>query len=485
MKIKSVTIQNYRCYQNNDFIFGSDCTIIIGKNGTGKSSLLSALRKGMTFIFSNTGENKLIKNNTNKVEGLNDWDTTFIENGDGFQWPTNIKYDITFDSTDLSWKFYKDKYKGKLHPTYYKDAQKKFEKYHLEKSSTLPLLGFYGDCYPHKKNYANAVVNSFNKIITKSKIIPRDAGYFLWNSDGSIVPSWFLRTKFILNEIQHDIETIAELTKDIELLQSIKSHNSNKDAKIDTQLISLQNRLDLIKKQNNSETRKFEDEFDFVKEILMSFFSKVNEFDPDELILFDIKKRRTNKDEYLFFLFGKENSFNEGMYNEESLPMGYQRLMHIVYDIAYRWYILNGKTDSFDGLVLIDELELHLHPSLQQTVLERFRKTFPGLQFIITTHSPIILSNFFVDKKTTKIIQLEKQNGEYIDDELENLYSIDYNSNLTNIMGVNISNKLLDTYINAFQFLKNDDTNLAKQYIEKIESLFKGEIPEFIKNKLL
>ncbi|KFE96997.1 AAA family ATPase [Chryseobacterium luteum] len=485
MKLKSVKLQNYRCYQDNDFHFGSDCTIIIGKNGTGKSSLLSAIRKGMTFIFSNVEGNKLIKNNGNKVEGLNDWDTTFIENGEGFMWPTNIKYDVIFDNKELSWRFFKDKYKGKIHSALYKNAQKKFETHHLKATSQLPLLGFYGDCYPHKKKTGNAVVNSFNRIITKSNVIPRDAGYFLWNSDGSVVSSWFLRTKYILNEILQDTETISDLIKDIESLQSRRSNFSTHDfATLDAQIISLQNRLQLSKERKNSQTWKFEEEFDFVTERLMLFFSRVNEFDADDLILFDIKKRRTEKEEYLFFNFGKEDSFNEGMYNEESLPMGYQRLIHIVYDIAYRWYILNGKTENFDGLVLIDELELHLHPSLQQTVVERFRKTFPGLQFIITTHSPIILSNFFADKEATKVIQLERDHGKYSDEVLENLYTMDYNSNLLNVMGVDISDKLLDTYINAYQFLKDEDKKLANEYFNKIRDLFKGDIPKFIQNKL-
>jgi DNA repair exonuclease SbcCD ATPase subunit len=39
MKLKSVKLQNYRCYQDNDFHFGYDCALVIGKNGTGKSSL--------------------------------------------------------------------------------------------------------------------------------------------------------------------------------------------------------------------------------------------------------------------------------------------------------------------------------------------------------------------------------------------------------------------------------------------------------------
>jgi len=43
------------------------------------------------------------------------------------------------------------------------------------------------------------------------------------------------------------------------------------------------------------------------------------------------------------------------------------------------------------GVVLIDELDLHLHPGWQRTVVANLEKTFPNCQFIITTHSPQIL----------------------------------------------------------------------------------------------
>ena len=485
MKLKSINLHNFRCYQDNDFYFGSDTTIIIGKNGTGKSSLLSAIRKGMTFVFSNSESNILIRNNSNKVEGLNDWDTTFIEFGGGFLWPTDIKYNIEINQEDLYWRFYKDKYAGKLHSKYYRDTQKLFDSYHLDKSSTLPLLGFYGDCYPHKRKENNKVINSFNKILTKSVVLPRDIGYTLWNSDESIVSSWFLRTKFILDEIQQDKYTLDELSKEIQNLKSkslerIKGENTVLTVQID----ALENRQKLFEDKFQSSTVYLIQEMNFVKDRLMYFFSKMNEFDSNELILFDIKKSKTYRTDYLFFSFGKEDSINEGVFNEESLPMGYQRLIHIVYDIAYRWFILNGASEKFDGLVLIDELELHLHPSLQQTVLERFRRTFPGMQFIITTHSPIILSSFNADTEFKKIIQLEKRIDGYKDEELGNLYSIDFNSSLVDVMGVNISDKLVDTYINAYNLLKKDDSSTAQIYLDKISELFNGKIPDIIKNKL-
>ena len=485
MKLKSVEIKNYRCYQNNDFHFGSDTTLIIGKNGTGKSSLLSAIRKGMTFIFSNTDSNKFIKNNSNKIEGLNDWDTTFLEFGEGFQWPTSIKYNLDTADDSISWQFYKDKFNGKLHTTYYKAAQQKFQQYYFLKSSTLPLLGFYGDCYPHKRKESNKLVNDFNKILIKSATLPRDLGYALWNDEGSITTSWFLRTKFILNEIQQETDNIKALVDEIEELQKKYFNFSVIDsAASQIQIDIMKQRLQLLKEKNKDQTQNLEREYKFVTGKVMEFFSNIGDLDNDDLILYKITKRRIGKSETLFFNFGKKDSIDEGVFNEESLPMGYLRLLHIVYDITYRWYILNGESSDFDGLVLIDELELHLHPSLQQTVLNRFRKTFPGLQFIVTTHSPIILSNFNANQKSTKILQLEKIDGQYIDEELPNLFSLDYNSNLVEIMGVNISNNLLDAYMNAYQFLKGEKNKLANDYFQKIDELFEGNIPAYIKEKL-
>ena len=60
-------------------------------NGTGKSTLLSAIRKGMTFMFLGTSTNKFTKNNDTKVEGFTTWDTRFVEDDSGFQYPTLLK----------------------------------------------------------------------------------------------------------------------------------------------------------------------------------------------------------------------------------------------------------------------------------------------------------------------------------------------------------------------------------------------------------
>ena len=80
------------------------------------------------------------------------------------------------------------------------------------------------------------------------------------------------------------------------------------------------------------------------------------------------------------------------------LSDGYHVFIALVADIARRAVMLN-EIDGADaparveGVVLIDELDLHLHPRWQRVALPRLRDAFPRLQFVITTHSPQVLSS--------------------------------------------------------------------------------------------
>lgn len=95
------------------------------------------------------------------------------------------------------------------------------------------------------------------------------------------------------------------------------------------------------------------------------------------------------------------------------LSAGYRSLIGMVLDIACRMSILNPNllqdTYMTDGVVLIDELDLHLHPKWQWKIIEALEKTFPNVQFISTTHSAIILSSF----KGKNIIHLNDDGVEY------------------------------------------------------------------------
>jgi len=78
------------------------------------------------------------------------------------------------------------------------------------------------------------------------------------------------------------------------------------------------------------------------------------------------------------------------------LSDGEKCLLALVGDLARRLALANpGAPDPLDGagIVLIDEVELHLHPRWQHQVVGQLARTFPGCQFLITTHSPAVLSH--------------------------------------------------------------------------------------------
>ncbi|MCX7067621.1 MAG: AAA family ATPase [Methylococcales bacterium] len=88
------------------------------------------------------------------------------------------------------------------------------------------------------------------------------------------------------------------------------------------------------------------------------------------------------------------------------LSEGQRNLLLLISDIAFS--LLNpmgswtdrGKSEDIlnrNGIVLIDEIELHLHPQWQREVIPALQKTFPNIQFIVTTHSPQVLSRVHKD----------------------------------------------------------------------------------------
>lgn len=72
---------------------------------------------------------------------------------------------------------------------------------------------------------------------------------------------------------------------------------------------------------------------------------------------------------------------------------GYRIIVALVADIASRLAEANPQLENpllGEGIVLIDEADLHLHPSWQRRFLKDLSNTFPNIHFITTTHSPLI-----------------------------------------------------------------------------------------------
>lgn len=94
----------------------------------------------------------------------------------------------------------------------------------------------------------------------------------------------------------------------------------------------------------------------------------------------------------------------------EHLSDGQRTVLGLFCDIARRMSILNPHLDAEEslkgkGVVLIDELDLHLHPRWQRRIVDDLKSIFPNIQFIATTHSPHIIQ----DISPSEIIILEKE----------------------------------------------------------------------------
>jgi len=95
-----------------------------------------------------------------------------------------------------------------------------------------------------------------------------------------------------------------------------------------------------------------------------------------------------------------------------ALSDGVRSMTALVADIARRCATLNPHLSSeaslqTHGVLLIDEIDMHLHPGWQQQIVQLLRTAFPRLQIVLTTHSPHVLST--VD--STSIRRLREENG--------------------------------------------------------------------------
>jgi predicted ATP-binding protein involved in virulence len=101
--------------------------------------------------------------------------------------------------------------------------------------------------------------------------------------------------------------------------------------------------------------------------------------------------------------FVKQQEISLEYENGERMPFhllsdGVRSTLAMVMEIAYRAYLLNPHLGAdaplkTSGVVLIDELDLHLHPEWQRHVANDLRRAFPNLQFVVTTHAPLIISS--------------------------------------------------------------------------------------------
>jgi len=98
------------------------------------------------------------------------------------------------------------------------------------------------------------------------------------------------------------------------------------------------------------------------------------------------------------------------------LPDGFRSTVAWLADLCATWHAMapEGKRRSTDprditGIVLLDEIDLHLHPSFQRSLVPLLRRSLPNVQFIVTTHSPMLLASF--DRSELILLDRESEGG--------------------------------------------------------------------------
>lgn len=163
----------------------------------------------------------------------------------------------------------------------------------------------------------------------------------------------------------------------------------------------------------------------------------------------------------------------------EQLSDGERGLLALVFDLTRRLAIANPYSDNpiAEGvaLVLIDEIELHLHPKWQRDVLQRLRDIFKACQFVVTTHSPLVLGEVparcvrfleFVDGKVGVTVPIEA-------------YGMDANRILQEFMGAPVRNRQVDDELKTlFELIDQEQFDEARAAIVDLEHKLGGDEPE-------
>ena len=199
--------------------------------------------------------------------------------------------------------------------------------------------------------------------------------------------------------------------------------------------------------KDHVKANKFSQWFDNFERQLKYLFE-----DNDTKLEFDVSSMK-------FYIIQKNKKFTF-----QNLSSGYQAIFDIYADLLMRTELFDITPDELTGVVLIDEIDAHLHISLQKIILPFFINSFPKVQFIVSTHSPFVISS----SSNTVIYDLTTQ--ELITN------TVTYYSNDAIVKGlfhVNTTHSIeLQDIIDELKEVIDSDineSNKLREYIKKLE----------------
>lgn len=163
------------------------------------------------------------------------------------------------------------------------------------------------------------------------------------------------------------------------------------------------------------------------------------------------------------------------------MSQGEKSLLALIGDIARRLAMMNPGLENplkGDGIVLIDEVDMHLHPTWQRKIIQRLTSTFPNVQFILTTHSSLVISDY----KEVLVYSLDNHEKT----ELPTQYGKDANSVLVDVMNTDVRNQEINSLLNnLLDAIQEADFIAAHEHLSRLEAEIPKDNIELSKARLL
>ncbi|WP_028867045.1 retron Ec78 anti-phage system effector ATPase PtuA [Psychromonas arctica] len=372
-RLASIKLVNFKGFNDLelDFSVNNNTTVLVGNNGSGKSTILDAIQKVLTHISSRLTTRSYNGEQIDEIE---------INNNANFTTVTPVfSIDDRLFKMELSQSRALSTPKVKSKYTEINDLGKFLgEANSIDKKFPYPLLA----CYTVER--ANDVttkdIENSDEILD-SHIWDKSKGYsksLSGKADFKLFFRWYKELVEADNEDNSEIKVLKAKIKSKEeefnspLLKELIANSKDSDT---SRALVARHHEDIKKLtfELNNFSNLTTHTLEFVSKAIYIFLPGFSNLKVQRKPL-DLTIRKNNKELSVL-----------------QLSQGEKSILALVADIARRLTLLNPASDnplSGTGIVAIDEIDLHLHPSWQQKIISRLESTFENLQFIVTTHSP-------------------------------------------------------------------------------------------------
>jgi|TARA_R110000851_G_C13093378_1_gene567130 predicted ATP-binding protein involved in virulence len=472
LRVKKLSLTNFRGLKDISVELDPSLTVLVGNNGAGKSAVLDALSMALSWV----GEN--IRKEDRSGVSIREDDISVGEDAHyaAVVADLNLIEDQNFNVM-LSRAKEGSREKRDSELVQIKSLAGMFRiANNLNSDFNLPLISHY-TVFRSVGVGKSDLINAQKKFENKkwSKLLAYDHA-LKESHDFSTFLAWLIRFDSAAKQMQDtDIsKRINNLEAEVTSLNAFLKKIELEDGD-DYALNSLRSVIHEKSKELRELTESYEEkEASFYKKSIQIVFNAINTFMPN-LVNFHLDYTG----EYIDLKMEKD----ECLISVLHLSQGEKSLMALVGDIARRLVMLNpGRSDPLqgDGVVMIDEIDLHLHPGWQQKVVGRLQATFPKLQLVLTTHSPQVLSTV----RNRNIRVFDRANGS-IDTPLAMSYGEESQDVMQSIMGVDPQppvpeKKMLDELTELVESGQVDNPRV-KLLIEKLSNQLSDKHPQIMK----